>query len=92
MDDVQNTLKQRGERYGDFELGSILASGLKRCLRNHPSHAALAAGHQQALDIIMDKVSRIINGDPLYADNWHDIAGYATLGEELCERLNKANN
>lgn len=83
---ITDTLKQRGARYGDFATGSALAVNLKRMLRAHANHARLHAGHQQALDIIMDKVSRIINGDPLYADNWHDIAGYATLGEQLCTK------
>lgn len=83
---VQDTLKQRGVRYGDFATGSALAVNLKRMIRAHANHAVLHAGHQQALDIIMDKVSRIINGDPMYADNWHDIAGYATLGEQLCTK------
>lgn len=28
------------------------------------------------------KQARILNGDPNYADSWHDIAGYATLVEQ----------
>ena len=34
---------------------------------------------QEALDMIFHKIARILNGDPNYADSWHDIAGYATL-------------
>lgn len=30
-------------------------------------------------EMIAHKIARILNGDPNYADNWHDIAGYATL-------------
>ena len=33
----------------------------------------------EALDMIAHKIARIINGDPDYADSWHDIAGYAKL-------------
>ena len=29
----------------------------------------------------------IITGDPDYSDNWHDIAGYATLVEQEIARL-----
>lgn len=29
--------------------------------------------------MIVHKIGRILNGDPNYADSWHDIAGYATL-------------
>ena len=31
--------------------------------------------------VIADKVARMLNGDPDYVDNWHDIIGYATLVE-----------
>jgi len=27
-------------------------------------------------------MARIVNGDSNYIDNWHDIAGYATLVEQ----------
>jgi hypothetical protein len=37
------------------------------------------------LDMICHKIGRIINGDPDYADSWHDIAGYAQL---VANRLN----
>lgn len=33
----------------------------------------------EALEMIAHKIGRIINGDPNYADSWHDIAGYAKL-------------
>ena len=36
----------------------------------------------QALEVIADKIARILNGDPNYADNWHDIQGYAKLVED----------
>ena len=35
--------------------------------------------------MIFHKIGRIINGDPDYADSWHDIAGYAQL---VANRLN----
>jgi hypothetical protein len=45
----------------------------------------LADDQQEALDMICHKIGRIINGDPDYADSWHDIAGYAQL---VADRLN----
>lgn len=39
----------------------------------------------EALDIITQKIGRIINGDANYADSWQDIAGYAQL---VANRLN----
>ena len=34
------------------------------------------------LGTIADKIGRILSGDPNYADNWHDIQGYAKLVED----------
>lgn len=34
---------------------------------------------REALEMIAHKIARILNGDPNYADSWHDVAGYATL-------------
>jgi hypothetical protein len=84
---IQDTLEERAGRYevhGDYEAGSAIAVQLKDVLRAAPAYAALRPAHKQALDMIADKISRILNGDPLYADNWHDIAGYATRGEQYC--------
>jgi hypothetical protein len=33
----------------------------------------------EALSMIVMKISRILTGDPNHADHWADIAGYATL-------------
>jgi len=37
---------------------------------------------RQALRVIVDKLARILNGDPDYIDSWHDLCGYATLVEQ----------
>jgi hypothetical protein len=45
----------------------------------------LAADQAEALEMIMHKIGRIINGDADYDDSWRDIAGYSML---VCDRLN----
>ena len=40
-----------------------------------------------ALEMMAVKISRILNGDPWYADNWVDIAGYAKLVGDRLETL-----
>ena len=35
----------------------------------------------EALDLIASKIGRMLSGNLNYIDNWHDIAGYATLIE-----------
>jgi hypothetical protein len=37
---------------------------------------------REALDMIAHKIGRILNGDPNYADSWHDLEGYARLVEQ----------
>jgi hypothetical protein len=46
----------------------------------------LACDQQHAVSYILDKIGRILTGDPDYDDNWHDIAGYAQL---IVDRLHK---
>lgn len=82
---IENTLQQRRNRYGEFKQHADIAQDLKDSMRSVPSWDALATDMKEALEMIQHKVARILNGDPRYADNWHDIAGYATLVDK---RLN----
>lgn len=83
MSDINSTLKERGDRYGPFKDHAIVAMSLKNVISYEldKRNKKLECDQQQALDTICDKIARIINGDPDYVDNWHDIAGYATLVE-----------
>lgn len=81
---IENTLAERGERYGSFEERAYVCQELQKDIRDlfPAGWARLSCAQQQALTVIADKVSRILVGDPNYADNWHDIQGYARLVEE----------
>ncbi len=81
---VDETLTERGSRYGDFSTHAVIAQDLKDVMRECESFARLSADKKQALEVIADKIARILNGDPEYRDNWHDIAGYAKLAEDRC--------
>lgn len=83
MTDVNATLDERGKRYGTFSGHASVTQALKAVIRNRlgDRNKVLAEDQQEALDMICHKIGRIINGDPDYADSWHDIAGYATLVE-----------
>ncbi len=82
---IDTTLAERGARYGDFTDHAILAQGLQDTMRCPPGWSRLTAVQKQALTVIADKIARILSGDPSYADNWHDIQGYAKLAEDRCE-------
>lgn len=88
MTDINQTLAERGARYGRFRDHAFIAQGLKKSMWMHPGWSPLADDQKQALETIADKIARILNGDPNYLDNWHDIIGYAKLVEDrLSEQL-----
>lgn len=85
---VSDTLAERGARYGAFCTHAIITQKLKNCMRDFvlPSgikpYEHLQESQVEALEMIAHKIGRILNGDPNYADSWHDIAGYAKLVED----------
>jgi len=85
---VQETLEERKETHGDFAVNAEFAQRLKFLCRNS-QHVQLSPVQAEALDNICQKLGRIIVGNPNHADNWHDIAGYATLAER--EIINERN-
>lgn len=82
MPDIKDTLAERGARYGKFEDHARIAQNLQDAMRAAAGWQKLAADQKQALSVIADKIARILNGDPDYSDNWHDIIGYAKLVED----------
>ena len=98
MTDIQDTLAERGARYGDFTDHAAIAQRLQDVMRDsgavhvadetfmstNKGWNALSPVKRQALSVIADKIARILSGDPEYRDNWHDIAEYATLAHDRC--------
>jgi hypothetical protein len=83
---IDVTLEARGERYGKFKDHAGISQRLKGVMRQTPAWGHLEADQQEALEMVMHKVARILNGDPNYADSWHDIAGYAKLVENRLQQ------
>lgn len=75
--DLREILIERGSRYGEFKRHALITTTLKETLNAYGD--TLDADHREALDMIMHKIGRILNGDPNYIDSWVDIAGYAQL-------------
>lgn len=76
---IQDTLTERGHRYGPFISHANITWEIKSIFHGHDAWLRLDADQKEALDMIAHKVGRIINGDPDYDDSWRDIAGYAML-------------
>ena len=83
--DVTETLTERGNRYGKFKDHAELSQRLKEAMHCSNVWDRLEPDMREALEMIQHKIARILNGDPTYADSWHDIAGYAKLVDD---RLN----
>lgn len=78
---IEKTLEERGTRYGDFKDVAETTYQLQEVLKRSQA-SRITSSQIIALDMICNKMARIVCGDPNYIDNWHDIAGYATLIEK----------
>ena len=77
---IDKTLEERQSTHGNFADNAKCAQALKACMYDHVV-CALTLVQREALENICQKMARILTGSPNHADNWHDIAGYATLAE-----------
>lgn len=81
MNEIDATLEQRGDRYGSFLEHARITQAIKKAYRDSPNWESLPDYMKEALEMNAHKVGRILNGDPHYADSWHDIIGYTRLVE-----------
>jgi len=81
---VDEVLKERGTRYGAFINQAGIAQGLHQVIEfgmqvTGKTRFDFYVDELEAINMIVNKLARIVNGDPHYSDSWRDIAGYATL-------------
>ncbi len=79
MNEVEKTLRNRGDKYGSYYDNAIVMQRLKIIFRQGKNWRALTANKQEALDMIASKIGRILGGELSQRDSWLDIAGYAML-------------
>lgn len=75
MTNLNETLEQRGEQYGDFRQMAEFSQELKNLLLTDQ----MTAVQREVTEMICVKLARIVNGNPNHRDSWLDIAGYAQL-------------
>jgi hypothetical protein len=76
---IEETLKERGGRYGSFEVHATVTQSIKTVMSMSPNWESLSAPQKEALEMVAHKLGRILCGDPNYHDSWHDIIGYTKL-------------
>ncbi len=82
---VEQTLADRMKTHGDFTDHSKTSQALKEVAFKGSKAPLLTPVQVEALEMILHKVARIVEGNPNHADNWHDIGGYAKLAEDRIE-------
>jgi transposase len=84
---VDAVLAERGARYGSFIGQARIAQQLKNVAHTFAAQQGKTfdVDQAEAIDMILSKMGRILNGDPNYADSWIDIAGYAKLVADRLE-------
>lgn len=82
---LDETLEARGKHYegpGGYRETATTAQEIKHIFRASPNWRRMAAAQKESLDMIANKLSRLLNGNPNHVDSWHDLSGYASLAEK----------
>ena len=82
--EIEKILEERGKTHGDFTENAEISQRLKDLVR--PTASRRTDVQNEALDMILHKISRICVGDPNHQDNYDDIAGYAKLVSDRLEK------
>ncbi len=83
---IDEVLEERGSRYGNFLEQATIVQEIKAVLHKQKNWSKLADDQKECLEMLATKISRILNGDPDFVDNYIDICGYAQL---IVNRLEK---
>ena len=83
---LDSVLQERGSRYGEFKDNATISQELKEILHNSFNWKIMPPDMREALDMIVHKIARIVEGDFNYDDSWIDVSGYSTL---IVERLHQ---
>lgn len=76
---IEEVLNQRQTTYGSFTKNAEVSQMLKYFMAQGTNYKQMPMAHREALEMIVHKIARIVNGDPNYIDNWIDICGYSQL-------------
>jgi hypothetical protein len=77
--DIKETLDMREEQYGHYKIVGQISQEIKKIMQNSPNYRAMPEYMRESMDMIANKMARILNGNYYLNDSWHDISGYASL-------------
>jgi len=77
--EISETLTTREGQYGRYEIVSQISQDIKKIMRQSPNYYIMPDYARESLDMIANKMARLLNGDFMLNDSWHDISGYSAL-------------
>jgi hypothetical protein len=77
--EISETLSTRESQYGQYKVVSQISQDIKKIMRQSPNYYTMPDYARESLDMIANKMARILNGNYYLNDSWHDIGGYAAL-------------
>lgn len=88
---IEEVLNQRQATYGSFTKNAEVSQMMKYFMTQGTNYKQMPMAHREALEMIVHKIARIVNGDPNYIDNWIDICGYSQLVIEEIKSYEEPN-
>ena len=79
MSITDQILNEREQTHGAFREVAGYSQAIKSLMRSSRNWERLDVAQAQALEVIADKMARILCGDPSFSDHWQDGAGYFEL-------------
>ena len=79
MNTTSQILSDREQTHGLFREVAGYSQAIKSLMRSSRNWERLDVAQAQALEVIADKMARILCGDPSFPDHWQDGAGYFEL-------------
>ena len=77
--EIKETLSTREGQYGEYRVVSEISQNIKAIIKDSPNYKLMPTYMKESLDMIANKMARILNGNYYLNDSWHDIGGYAAL-------------
>ena len=80
--ETQEILATREDAHGPYATKAAWIQQGKNASRHADGWKYLTYAQKESVDNILQKLGRILFGDPNHIDHWDDIAGYALLAKE----------
>ena len=78
-ENVTKILQQREGTHGLYSEVCSVSQGIKMTMQIGVNWKYLKAEQRESLEMIANKIGRILSGNSDFLDHWQDIAGYASL-------------